>query len=130
MHVCVCVPSLFHGNDLGVDVFLLAPHVLHVSQDLGHVVRADLQVLLLQTGHLGDHRARLAGSVHTYTQADTHTHTHAHTHTEKSMDPEGAVWSCLSKILAWPDYTFRLPDPQRFNPQMVDHAGFRLAIPT
>ena len=63
MHVCVSPlppPSLFHGDDLGVDVLLLAPHVLHVSQDLGHVVRADLQVLLLQTGHLGDHRARLA----------------------------------------------------------------------
>lgn len=48
---CLC-DVLFEGADSGIHGLLLALHELEICDHFRHVVRADLQILLLNVGHL------------------------------------------------------------------------------
>ena len=55
---CALLPRLsqdllLHGQQLGVHALLLPLHQLHVGQQLGNTVLANLYVLAPQSGHLG-----------------------------------------------------------------------------
>lgn len=49
---------LLHGQEFGVHALLLPLHELHVGQQLGDTVLANLYVLILQSGYLGSQGER------------------------------------------------------------------------